>query len=338
MFMKLLRFGLLILIPILLDSCEEKMEIAKSGVLVPQTVDEDAKLPSFRSNGILLHAESFGPKTGPMLVMIHGGPGGDYRYLLNAKDLVSNGYQVVFFDQRGSGLSQRIDKKDYPKEKGAIINLLYDDLKKVIEQYRRDPQQEIILFGHSWGAMLASGFAGRYPSLIKGMVLCEPGGLKWADVETYVKNSRSLNVWSEALNNATYLDQFITGAENDHAILDYKMSMFSSSNPITGEGDFDKSSSWRDGAIISTVMFEEADRDQLDFSAGIENFNKPILFFYSSKNKAYPDQWTDKITSVFKTVKKVKIQDVGHDGIITNADAWSQQTKPNVLSFLNNLK
>lgn len=335
---KLKRIALIAFtIPLLLQSCNEKMEIAKSGILVPYTADEDSSIPSITVNGIKIHAESFGPKTGNLIIMIHGGPGGDYRYLLHAKDLINQGYQVVFYDQRGAGLSQRIDKANYPTGSSLTIDLMYADLKAVIEHFNNN-KKPVIIFGHSWGAMLATGFAGRYPNLLSGLILCEPGGLKWNDVEDYVKRSRSLNIWSEALNNTTYIDQFITAGENDHAILDYKMSMFASSNPITGEGVSDKSSFWRSGAVISTVLFDEGKEKNLDFSAGINQLNKKVLFFYSEKNKAYPESWMSHVTSVFKNVKVVKISSVGHDGIITNKKAWDQETKPQVIQYLNSLQ
>ncbi|RTZ45976.1 hypothetical protein EJ377_15075 [Chryseobacterium arthrosphaerae] len=47
-------------------------------------------------------------------------------------------------------------------------------------------------------------------------------------MKDYIKESRSFKLWSEILNDATYLDQFISGKEDQHEILDYKMSMLSS--------------------------------------------------------------------------------------------------------------
>jgi pimeloyl-ACP methyl ester carboxylesterase len=55
-------------------------------------------------NASKFHAETFGHPTGKMLVILHGGPGGDYRSLLNCKQFADHGYYVVFYDQRGSGL------------------------------------------------------------------------------------------------------------------------------------------------------------------------------------------------------------------------------------------
>ncbi len=326
---------ILAIMAILAYSCSTKDKyINEPGNLVPKTADEDQTIPSIQVNGSLLHSEAFGPENAPLIVAIHGGPGGDYRYLLNCRELAVNGYRVAFYDQRGSGLSQRFPRKSFTSLGEAAVDLMYDELDAVIGYYKKSPQQKVILLGHSWGGMLASGYVGRNPELVDGLIVCEPGGLKWADVEDYVKRSRSFNIWGEALNNVTYLDQFITGKEDQHAILDYKMAMLSSRNEITGEADFDPSFSWRDGAVISGALYETGEKYKTDFSKGISRFNKPVLFFFSERNKAYPDSWAGKITAAYNTVEKIKVAGVGHDGIITNAHAWQQITLPAILKYM----
>lgn len=321
----------------LLFSCTDGRLIDESGNLVPKTVDQDSSLPSINANGALLHSEAFGPENGTLVIALHGGPGGDYRYLLNCKDLAAQGSRVIFYDQRGSGLSQRFPKQSYTSLRAEAPDLMYEELKSVIAHYQKSPNQKVILLGHSWGAMLASGYAGKYPNAVQGLIVCEPGGLKWNDVKDYVKESRSFKLWSEILNDATYMDQFISGKEDQHAILDYKMSMLSSKNDITGEGDFDPSISWRSGAVIMDALFDIGDQYKTDFSKGLQNYNAPVLFFYSERNKAYPDSWAQKITSAYNHVERVKISTVGHDGIITNQNAWNSQTKPKIINFINSL-
>ena len=86
-----------------------------------------------------------------MIVAIHGDPGADYRSLINFRDLANEGFYVVFYDQRGTGLSRRHSDNIYN------VQLFIDDLRAVIEYYRQDNNQQVILADHSWGAMLATG-------------------------------------------------------------------------------------------------------------------------------------------------------------------------------------
>src|SRR5688500_337754 len=90
-----------------MTSCTKERMLNEPGNLVPKTVDQDLSLPSINVNGAMLHSEAFGHPDSTIVVVIHGGPGSDYRDLLISKSLADEGYRVVFYDQRGSGLSQR---------------------------------------------------------------------------------------------------------------------------------------------------------------------------------------------------------------------------------------
>ena len=51
--------------------------------IVPETVDQDPSLPSITIDGYTYHAEPFGDPSSPVVIILHGGPGGDYRGLLD---------------------------------------------------------------------------------------------------------------------------------------------------------------------------------------------------------------------------------------------------------------
>ena len=135
---KLFRIYLsVIILSIISFSCSKEKYIDEPGNLVPKTVDQDATLPSILVNGALLHSQAFGPEDSTLIICIHGGPGGDYRYMLNCKTLATKGYRVVFYDQRGAGLSQRFPKSWYKSQGSDAINkIFYDELKGVIAHYK----------------------------------------------------------------------------------------------------------------------------------------------------------------------------------------------------------
>lgn len=317
-------------------SCED-YELDDPGNLVPKTVVDDPGIPSITVNGVKLHSEAFGHPDSTIVVCIHGGPGSDYRYMLNSKDLVNYGYRVVFYDQRGSGLSQRLSEGTYTSMGLDALNQIYDELTGVIDYYRTSPNQKVYLLGHSWGAMLATAYTGKYPNAVQGLVLQEPGGLKWDDVVEYTSNSRAFSLWSELLNDITYMDQFMTGKENDHEILDYKFGLKGANENTNTDTEKDGGNFWRLGAVINTGLFKIGLQYEPDFSAGISNFNLPVMFFYSEKNKSYPDEWAMKITSVFNKVEICKVPGVGHRGIILDKNAWKQTTLPGILTYFNSL-
>jgi proline iminopeptidase len=191
-FMKPFVFFLLLLGS---TACGDLEDPLTPGLLVPLTVDQDASLPSVAINGTLLHVQTFGQPTDPIVVVIHGGPGGDHRSLLAAKAFANDGHFVVFYDQRGTGLSKREDASQFDD-----VQIMIDDLDGLISHFRTNDDQKVFLLGHSWGAILASGYINQYPEKIDGAILAEPGGLTWDQIEDYLSRSNHIELFSEALN------------------------------------------------------------------------------------------------------------------------------------------
>ncbi len=328
----------------ILVSCTDDREISQAGNLVPKTVVEDLNLPSITINGAKLHAQAFGPADSTLVIVLHGGPGANFKYMLNCISLADKGYRVVFYDQIGSGLSQRFPRSYYLNfGEAAVEKVFYDELTGVINYYKKQPDQKVVLLTQSWGSMLGTGYAAKYPDKVDGLILAEPGGLKWPDIIAYINKSRSFNVWSEELNDATYQDQFITGKTDDHAILDYKLAILSASNTIVGDiqSTLGPNSiyykSVRNGAVIASVMLEIGEKYQSDFSSGISQFQKNVIFFYSSNNTAYPDSWAQKISAIYPQKEVVKVNGVGHSGMFDQLETWRTITEPKVIKYLNSL-
>lgn len=135
---------------------------------VPKTVVDDPSLPSVTIAGVRLHVRTFGDPTRPVVIVLHGGPGHDLRYLLPLSELADE-FFVVFYDQRGSGLSERV------RDEQLTLEGMYEELDGVIDHFAHG--EPVRLVGHSWGAMLASGYLGRHPEKVSHAVLAEPGML-----------------------------------------------------------------------------------------------------------------------------------------------------------------
>lgn len=288
-----------------LGSCE-KISFEDDGKLVPLTVMEDATLPAITVNGIKLHSQTYGNPTDPMIVMLHGGPGGDYKGLLNFKQLASDSLFIVFYDQRGSGLSQRIDEIGYPN-----VQVFIDELDGVINHYRKNSSQKVILAGHSWGAMLAAAYINQKPNNIEGLILIEPGGFTWEQAMAYTGRSRELNLFDEPTNDFLYQDQFITG--DDHNTLDYKLALSTAGNIATG--DISPAPFLRYGAICNATSLALAanNPEQVNFTTNLSNYNTAVLFAYSELNTAYGLEHAELVSKPFPKVELIKVLGCGHE-------------------------
>ena len=99
----LLCLSTMIILSLTITSC--------SSIRVRRTTDQDPSTPSMVLNGYPFHAEAFGDPQNPVVIVLHGGPGADYRYLLPLTPLAED-YYLVMYDQRSSGLSPRQPAKE----------------------------------------------------------------------------------------------------------------------------------------------------------------------------------------------------------------------------------
>ncbi len=101
----------------------------------------------------------------PMLVL-HGGPDFDTAYLLPELDQLTDGYRLIYYDQRGRGKSAAgVD----PEEVTLASDLA--DLDMIRTHFQIDAP---VLLGHSWGTVLALEYALRNPARVSRLILMNP--------------------------------------------------------------------------------------------------------------------------------------------------------------------
>jgi len=101
---------------------------------------------------------------GPMVVVLNGGPGNDFNYIVDAVRGHAGKYRFILFDQRGSVLS--------PVPPAAVRNLSITTLVADLETLRQAlGQKKLVLFGHSFGTLLALEYAKAHPEHVAGLVL-----------------------------------------------------------------------------------------------------------------------------------------------------------------------
>lgn len=119
------------------------------------------------------------PKDGSETVLLlHGGPGVpmDFSPVI---DLLAPKYQVIAFDQRGTGRSPA------PGARYSIEEYI-DDIEAISRFCDLDAFH---LFGHSWGGLYAQIFAERRPEKVLSLFLCSPSsgtGSHWKQTEREV--------------------------------------------------------------------------------------------------------------------------------------------------------
>jgi proline iminopeptidase len=308
------RFITLVVVGIVpaLTACADLLDPDEPGNLVPRTVAEDPSLPRIQIAGTLLHAEAFGDPTDPIVLVLHGGPGADYRNLLALQALAGDGYYVVFWDQRGAGLSQRHNARTYS------LDLYLEDLRLVIEHYTSVPDQPIVFIGHSWGAMYATWFIneyGDYGGRVRGAILSEPGAFTKRQLDRYTDDLvGSLDFFGEHVNDALWLFQFMSPA--DHARADY-MAMVQTADGIPAE-HLDKRNpypSWRAGAVVNAKLFDLVDKHGFDWTTNLTAYDRPVLFLRGELHDAMPLAHQQELASSYSDATIITMPGVGHEMI-----------------------
>ena len=110
-------------------------------------------------NGTQLFYEVNGE--GPPLLMMHGGLGLDHTYFRPWFDQLADVAQLIYYDHRGNGRSERT----YENYSHALLIEDADALRAHLGH------EKITLLGHSYGGFLAQEYAARYPERLAGVVI-----------------------------------------------------------------------------------------------------------------------------------------------------------------------
>lgn len=281
-----------------------------AGNLVPKTVVEDPTLPRVEIAGALLHAESFGPANAPTVIALHGGPGADYASLMPLKALADvDGFHVVFWDQRGCGLSQRFDRDTYS------VAAYMEDLRLVVEKTVA-PGAPFVFIGHSWGGMYATAFIndhGDYNGRLRGAVLSEPGAFTKQQLEDFISRFFTTDqLTSELVNDATWSGQFLS--PDDHARADYLAAQMTLRGaPAEHRNLKNPPPFWRLGAVVATRLPELALEQGFDWTTHLSAFTPKVLFLRGELNEAAPLWHQQQLAASYPNAEVITIGGAGHE-------------------------
>lgn len=277
--------------------------------LVHGTVDDDPSLPFIDINGTRLHAEAIGDPDAPLLILLHGGPGNDYRELLPLAPLADDGYRMVFWDNRGAGLSRRHAHDEY------TFDTYLEDLRLVVEHYTTHADQPVVFIGRSWGGMYATWFIdtyGDYGGRIRGAVLSEPGAFTDTQLAAFLRRQQgSVDFIAEPINDIAWQEQFMTAG--DHARADYLATLGAMQGMPSEHNDpANPNPLWRSGSVAADALVDLGRANGFDWTTHLAAFTHPVLFLRGSLNTAATLEHQQELASAYPMSSIVTIEGVGH--------------------------
>jgi len=147
-----------------------------------EAVDDSADPATWQlEKGVSVRVHRVG--RGRRVLIVHGGPAVPLSEIPAGFTSLASQYEFLTWDQRGCGGSTRpvekVDAKDFfPAARKLEAEVGLTAQVADLERIRRTLKEEqLILVGHGFGALLASLYAAEFPQRVKGLVLVAPADL-----------------------------------------------------------------------------------------------------------------------------------------------------------------
>jgi len=293
-------------------------------VEVPKTVQYDNSLAFTEISDYRFHTLIMGEQQDSVVIVVHGGPGGDYQYLKSLSPLAEN-HQVIFYDQRGSGLSPRVDKSQLTIEQNL------EDLNALVDHF--SATNKVKLIGHSWGGMLVSGYLSSYPEKVSHAVIVEPGMLYPESAQAFVtkmNNSQSISSMFALLRHMSVypLVKKNDGDEGFDYVMTKLLNRNESGSPYQCEGQSMPTDIFvRGGFEAFNNMLKPVMQDpalfSYDLTDGIKNYYGQLMMISSECSEfGFEFQQQYHQPKMPEQMIHVKAENMGHNMLTLNPE-WS---------------
>lgn len=273
-------------------------------------------------NGAKIHYRIVGD--GEPILLLSGGPGFSLDYMIQIADLLSNSFQCILLDQRGTG------KSIVPTYDTNYINI--SSTLEDIEFLRKHlGYKEWIVLGHSVGALIASKYASDYPSSVSSLLLVETVGFN-----TSLWDYFGDNLWSRLLPSDKELAEYW----NDSMIVanDFKRSRFEYQKAIMPAYFYDRKNSlfftqkmkpenWN----IDVWWFIWDDMIKIELSEISRCYNKPVLVLHGRQDPVV-ELIPFVVSQTYPNSKLVFIEQAGNLPWLEQPEVFTEA----IISFLNN--
>ena len=253
----------------------------------------------FDIEGLGLRVSGNQMKEYPTAFLIHGGPGTDHSsYKLLFSELIDI-VQLVYFDHRGQGRSQRGDKQTYTLDNNV------EDMEALRDHLGLD---KIIVMGSSYGGMVALKYASRYPERVQALIVMATAGnhrfLDQAKKNLQIKGTPEQIVMAENLWNGTFRD-------NEHLEEYFKVMspLYSLSHNQNSQESKLQSTIFSIDAI--NIAFSTFLRE-IDFIDQLHKITAPTLVIGAKEDWICPPEFSEEIAKHISNTTLKIIEDCGH--------------------------
>lgn len=277
-----------------------------------------AQTDSIINNGdAKIYYKTFG--SGKPILIINGGPGMNSNGFTMIAKKLSEHNQTIIYDQRGTGKSvlEKIDSST------ITMDLMIADIEALRNHLGI---KSWIVFGHSFGGMLASYYATIHPERIDGLILSSSGGID-LDLTTYVQQSINSRLTVAEYKEVDYWTTKINDGDTTHATrLKRGMALapayvYNRKNvPLIAERLTQGNNQ------INNLVWANLQKIKFDCAEKLSSFKKPVLII-QGKQDIIKEETAQKAHKVLKKSKVVIIDKCGHYGWLDTQDEYLDAVK-----------
>ena len=269
------------------------------------------------SDGAQIHYRTFG--AGKPLLIINGGPGMNSEGFEGLARKLSEHNLTIIYDQRGTGRS-KLKSLD---SASITMDLMADDIEGLRKQLNIDKWS---ILGHSFGGMVVSYYATKYPDHINKIILSSSGGIDLG-LLTGVQNainskltkaeSDSVDYWTEKINagDTSHYARLRRGINLAHAyVIDPKFI------PVIGER------LTQGNPTINQLIWANLQSINFNCEKKLRSFDKPVLII-QGKTDIVTKDIAEKSHRAFKNSKMVFMDHCIHYGWLDNPEVYFREVE-----------
>ena len=288
---------------------------------MPQPIHEGLlQLPD-----VSLFVRQFGT-TGPVVVLIHGGPDWDQSYFFPFIAPVARSCRLITFDLRGCGRSQRFgDPHRYH------IDLVVEDLAQLLDLLHLE---SAILLGFSYGGRVALRFLDRHSARVQKLILASSTAYEdfageldqWDEYHSrYTDHIREAEqaLWQASSPSAEQRTRLL--AELTLPLNIYHLELLPLAKQVIDRIDFSGEwlQAWQAGTLGGVHHANYAER--------LVALGTPLLILHGEKDMGFPVAVAKRLAEQAPGAVLAILPQTGHLAHIEATEAWNAA----VLSFLS---
>jgi len=275
----------------------------------------EAQYKTFETDSGILAYETFGDGT-PVLI-INGGPGMNSNGFSTLAKLLSTNNKVIIYDQRGTGKSQ-IENAD---DSSFTMDLMVQD----IESLRQELGYENwIIFGHSFGGMLAYAYTAKHPERVKAMIQSHSGGMNLRNMSRFTTRNGLTEAENDSLIHYSTMMEINPG--NPH--LSEKRALFLAKAYLVGS-EHEEAIAERLQQVNRDLNFQvwaNMRENNFDTTTEMKNFKKKVLITHGLQD-IVPVEVSEFAHQILPDSKLVKIDNCGHYGWLDQPEIYLGEVK-----------